>query len=354
MNDEKFIPKTYAGQLEPNYYCRGWNEKRKKYCKRRAGAGTNHVGSGRCKHHFGNNDNADKIKHGLYAYKSKDLQERIKWQHENRENPTDIIPDIHEARALLTKFLDEYEEVTEALLAWHASEGQEYLQARAEWVAEVNEAIEPHAFRLDAFVARIAYEINAELKELPTLVNQKAFALDSVLTNMVDRLYAELDKLPKSLERTVNEISEELAQFDARKTKATDLSKTVQRIKAELRQFREEADLAQLDIPLRPKAIDYDRKPKKVLEISTGIAHLDRITRMAERAEKMRNDAIAITELQSVTQFMKEITYDHLKLHLGAERAMEILPSLSRAWLENIRLDDVSRRIVKVDKSVKA
>lgn len=50
---DRTLPKTYEGKLEPNYYCRGWNEKRSHYCGSRAGKGTSHAGVGRCTHHGG-------------------------------------------------------------------------------------------------------------------------------------------------------------------------------------------------------------------------------------------------------------------------------------------------------------
>lgn len=50
---DRVVPDTYVGKLEPNYYCRGWNAKRQKYCRQRAGQKTDHVGVGRCKHHGG-------------------------------------------------------------------------------------------------------------------------------------------------------------------------------------------------------------------------------------------------------------------------------------------------------------
>jgi hypothetical protein len=38
--DDRHVPTTHEGKLEPNYYCRAWNAKRLKYCRNRAGAGT--------------------------------------------------------------------------------------------------------------------------------------------------------------------------------------------------------------------------------------------------------------------------------------------------------------------------
>jgi len=59
---DRSVPETFAGKLEPNYYCRAWNPRRLKYCRAHAGAGTNHPGVGRCRHHDGGGD--QKLRHG--------------------------------------------------------------------------------------------------------------------------------------------------------------------------------------------------------------------------------------------------------------------------------------------------
>jgi hypothetical protein len=46
-------PGRFIGKLEPNYYCRGWNSKRVKYCRARAGHSTAHPQQGRCSKHGG-------------------------------------------------------------------------------------------------------------------------------------------------------------------------------------------------------------------------------------------------------------------------------------------------------------
>lgn len=63
---ERFIPAEFVGKLEPNYYCRGWNAKRTKYCRSRAGSGTEHPGIGRCRQHDGGGD--ARTTHGLRRY----------------------------------------------------------------------------------------------------------------------------------------------------------------------------------------------------------------------------------------------------------------------------------------------
>jgi hypothetical protein len=63
VSADRIIPVEFVGKLEPNYYCRGWNAKRVKYCRARAGAGTAHSGQGRCRRHDGGGDG--NVKHGL-------------------------------------------------------------------------------------------------------------------------------------------------------------------------------------------------------------------------------------------------------------------------------------------------
>lgn len=114
----------YAGTLEPNWYCRGWNPSRNKYCKSRAGANTDHLGVGRCKRHGG----ATPIQSGRYSkIKRAELAGLIK-ELEDDPDPLDMFPELATARALFINWVNRYEEFTEALLAWHASfseEGQE-------------------------------------------------------------------------------------------------------------------------------------------------------------------------------------------------------------------------------------
>jgi hypothetical protein len=61
MIDRDF-PAYDGTYLAPNYYCRARNTKRQKYCKRRSGAGTAHLGIGRCSNHGGNAT----VKHGRF------------------------------------------------------------------------------------------------------------------------------------------------------------------------------------------------------------------------------------------------------------------------------------------------
>lgn len=113
----RWIPEAYQGEIEPNYYCRGWNTKRQKYCRSRAGSGTDHPGIGRCDKHFGNNP----IRHGRYSQiKRHELRELIE-KHEQDSDPLNLLPEVAALRGLFEDYINRYEETTAALLAWHES-----------------------------------------------------------------------------------------------------------------------------------------------------------------------------------------------------------------------------------------
>lgn len=116
--DDRSIPTTYEGTLEPNYFCRAWNAKRLKYCSARAGAGTDHPGAGRCRHHGGR---SGKITHGRYSKIKRDALRELIEAHAADPDPLDILPELAAARALFQDFVERYDEWRAALLAWHAS-----------------------------------------------------------------------------------------------------------------------------------------------------------------------------------------------------------------------------------------
>jgi hypothetical protein len=67
-DEDRFVPTTYVGKLEPNYFCRGWNARREKYCRNRAGSGCPaHQGRGRCKFHGGTRQGDPRVRHGRHS-----------------------------------------------------------------------------------------------------------------------------------------------------------------------------------------------------------------------------------------------------------------------------------------------
>lgn len=106
-SDDKTIP-DYGAALPPNYYCRGRNSKRKKYCTRRAGHGTDHLGVGRCKFHGGTKQNAAALKNGKYSKIGRpELRKRI-LEAAEEENPLDMLPTLAKAKGILTHAIAEY------------------------------------------------------------------------------------------------------------------------------------------------------------------------------------------------------------------------------------------------------
>jgi hypothetical protein len=99
---DRDVPTDDVGKLEPNYYCRAWNAKRRKYCRAPAGSGTQHPGEGRCRHHGG----LAPITHGRYSkLKSPRLRELIA-EHAGDANPLDLLPEVAATRALFERYLE--------------------------------------------------------------------------------------------------------------------------------------------------------------------------------------------------------------------------------------------------------
>lgn len=115
---DRFIPSVYEGKIDANYYCRGWNSKRNKYCRSRAGAGTDHTGSGRCKLHGGSKP----VTHGQERRDPNVQSTRIHellTKHLENEDPLNVLRELALARALLEDWVARYETYVAALTAWY-------------------------------------------------------------------------------------------------------------------------------------------------------------------------------------------------------------------------------------------
>jgi hypothetical protein len=99
---DRTLPKKHEGKLEPNYYCRGWNAKRLKYCKQRAGHGTSHKGVGRCFQHGGlKRSGDDRVTNGRNSrVKATALGDLIDTER-NRTDPLDLSGELATLRALV-------------------------------------------------------------------------------------------------------------------------------------------------------------------------------------------------------------------------------------------------------------
>lgn len=120
VDTSKYIPQVYQGKLEPNVYCRAWNEKRQKYCRNAAGKATDHLGAGRCFMHGGRNE----IQSGIYSVnrarpRIKDLYEQ--YSKLTAEEALDTLPELAWARAIFTDWIERWEELVEKIYDWHES-----------------------------------------------------------------------------------------------------------------------------------------------------------------------------------------------------------------------------------------
>ena len=122
VSADRSMPTEYVGKVEPNYYCRGWNEKRKKYCGARAGRGTAHSGVGRCRVHGGQKEEGDgRVRSGRYSAILPDRLGDLIERHAADPSPLDVVPELAVARGLMQDYIERYAENAAALRAWYAA-----------------------------------------------------------------------------------------------------------------------------------------------------------------------------------------------------------------------------------------
>lgn len=122
VSTDHSVPAEYQGKIAPNYYCRGWNAKRRKYCKSRAGLRTAHPGVGRCHLHGGQRADGDaRVTHGRNSTIQGERIKALIETHLADPQPLDISRTLATAKALMDDFIERYYEITPALLAWYAA-----------------------------------------------------------------------------------------------------------------------------------------------------------------------------------------------------------------------------------------
>ena len=143
--------------------------KKNRTCRNAAGARTDHKGYGRCWLHEGRPPT-----HGLYSEmvrhpRIKDLLEKVK----RRKNPTDLLEPLALLNTLTIDFVNRYEEMSEALLAWHSElrtieDWEEWaeLEAMSESVEvhAVAQAVRERARRASKMKPRVILDITAAAK----------------------------------------------------------------------------------------------------------------------------------------------------------------------------------------------
>jgi len=121
---------TTRAEREKLPVCGAQHTKRAGTCKKPAGWGTSHPGEGRCKLHGGTTQKVSTRYQMTNA--SPSLRAAIDAQRADPD-PLNLMPDLLLARALLSDGIERHSEVTEALIAWHASHTTGYLEAVDLW-----------------------------------------------------------------------------------------------------------------------------------------------------------------------------------------------------------------------------
>lgn len=135
---------TTRAEREKLPICGAKYAKRKGVCQNPAGKGTDHPGEGRCKFHGG----ATQVKgtrHEVGRYSDLKARPRLRElidKFATDETPGDLSHEITLLRALLQDYVERYDDMSSALLAWHASYSTEFEEAVKLWRARVAEYVE--------------------------------------------------------------------------------------------------------------------------------------------------------------------------------------------------------------------
>lgn len=108
------------------------------YCTLGAGHGTDHVGQGRCKWHGG----ASIVKSGRYSSIKRDRIRTLIERHAADSDPLNLEPEVAALRALFEDYIERYDAMTAALLAWHEDYGKARVRLPAALCDTLGEAIE--------------------------------------------------------------------------------------------------------------------------------------------------------------------------------------------------------------------
>lgn len=182
-DDDRFIPDHYVGKLEPNYYCRGWNEKRQKYCKSEAGWGTTHPGQGRCRMHGGLQVQDGRVRTGRYSgIRSSRIQELLE-EYSGDPDPLNVVEDLHLARALLRDYIER----ASAGRTQHVPESKLLRNVLDEYEIRLRDGAEPTNTELEQLAkARTAIDTLTAERALPDIA--EAVKMLDVVSKMIHRV----------------------------------------------------------------------------------------------------------------------------------------------------------------------
>jgi hypothetical protein len=200
--------------------------------------------NGRCKHHGGLSDGSGMLKHGRYRdIQNPRIQELLN-RYAQDDEPLKIQDELFLARALLTDYVERYNVMTEGLQRWHGSFQEDYLEARQRWLRDIQNRTEPITDKLESWITDVFDDLQAR--------------------GMMEK------GLEISLEGHLNKLRELAAKNKARK----------------------------LDFPDCPDPLEFEKKPRQLLDIADAIRYIDTITKIVERVEVIR-----MTQMLSIPLF---------------------------------------------------
>jgi len=97
----------------------GWIKDNGEPCKNKAGHGTAHVGQGCCKKHNGGGGRPPT--HGLYSQIKRPRIVELLAACDALDDPLDLTADLKMLRSLTVDWIERYDELVEAIIAWHES-----------------------------------------------------------------------------------------------------------------------------------------------------------------------------------------------------------------------------------------
>jgi hypothetical protein len=204
---EYFVPDYNKDiQLEPNFFCRARNVKREKYCRARAGQGTDHLGQGRCMNHGGKTP----IKHGRYSLTiGGSVGEHLdRLELETEKEKMDVMPEATLLRGITLDVGERFHEWMNAIIAWNHAEAEEAaVEERRPKFLNVPELkdLAIMAKQTAEIVNMIHKQRSANAITMPDFMRLMA-AMADVVVSEIDKLerYTPLEKLDEAKSR-INE-----------------------------------------------------------------------------------------------------------------------------------------------------
>lgn len=212
-HSEFYIPEQFIGNpIPPNWFCRGWNSKREKYCRARSGAGTDHPGVGRCRNHGGKTP----IIHGRYSEVPRGALAEIhdQLELESDEEKMNILPEATMLRALASNFVEQFEDFMHGVMRFNELEREEAIEEKRKpmyisppSIQDVSTAIT----RAAEIVDKVHKQRSANAVSLKEFLRVMGLMSDIVVTN-VRGLEQKLRLTPvqcEEIDRTLAKIGEE-------------------------------------------------------------------------------------------------------------------------------------------------